>query len=222
MTGLFTKFRTLAIGKAHDLLDKAIDENSPTMLRQYVRDLETSMSALQTEAAVAAGGVRTITREKGDLENRLKDETIAAGKALNSTAPNKDVLARAHGSAAVSLQSQIASKAQELTEQQALSADLDSSYAKLDAKHTQMVTSVRRLESMDRSTKAKEHAAGVMSSAAAASASGSGVSIDSIEQKMSAAKDVADVKFERAMNDPSMAEDPAHAADVDSFLAGLK
>lgn len=217
-----SNLRTYAMGKANDLLNKAIDMDSPTMLRQYVRDLETAEASLRTEAAIAAGQVRTMLREKADLQHRLADETAAAKAAMSSTASNKDTLATAHASAAVTLQAQIADKEKELTDQRTLSTDLDASFVKVDARHTMMVMNVRRLESMNRSAKAKEHAAGILQSAASASASGSSISVDNIEQKIAADKDIADEKFERAMNDPGMADDPAHAADVASFLANLK
>lgn len=218
MATFLSKFRTLTLGTAHDLLDKAIDMNSPTILRQYVRDLETSENNLRSEAAVAAGGIRTLTRDKGDLEHRIADETAAA-KNLMTTNPTA---ARIHASNAVTMQGLLTDKAKDLVDQTTMSANLDAALAKLDAKHTQMLAAVRRLESMDRSTKAKEQAAGALQNANAAANSGDGISIDSIKEKMTARADVADEKFNRAMNDPGMAEDPAHAADVDAFMANLK
>lgn len=218
MTSFLSRFRTLAEGTANDLLNKAIDMNSPTMLRQYVRELEEAEGKLKTEAAVAAGGVRTLTRQKGDLEHHLADETAAA-KTSMATNP---AAARIHASTAVTLQTDLAAKTQEVVDQTTLSANLDAALAKLDAKHSQMVSAVRRLESMDRSTKAKEQAAGALENANAAANSGDGISIDNIQQKMQGRNDVAEEKFSRAMNDPGMAEDPTHTADVDAFLANLK
>lgn len=216
MTGLLSKFRTLAMGKAHDLLDKEIDLNSPTMLREYVRDLEAAETNLNTDAVVAAGGVRTLTREKGDLEHKIADETAAA-KTYVTTNP---AVARIHATNAVNLQTQLVGKTQDLADQITVSANLDAAWAKLDAKHSAMLATVRRLESLDHSTKAKEHAASAIQSASAAA--GSGVSIDNIQSKMQARADVADEKFSRAMNDPGLAEDASQAADVDAFLATLK
>lgn len=217
--GILSKVRTIALGSTNDLLDKVIDMNSPSALRQYVRDLEDAEAKLRNEAAVAAGGVRTLTREKGDIEHRLADETTLAKQAQ---AAGNAALARTHAGSAVDLQKDLAAKTQELAGQTATSQSLDAALAKIDAKHTEMVGAVRRLESLDRTTKAKEQAASTLQSVAAASASGDGISIDSIQDKMQRRADVADEKFDRAMGDQTFAEDPQHSADVDSFLAGLK
>jgi phage shock protein A len=219
MGQLFQKFRTLALGTAHDLLDKAIDMNSPTMLRQYVRDLEKAELDLKSEAAVAAGALRTLTREKGDIEHRIADETTAA---KNAQAAGNTVGARAHGLAVVTLQKDLAAKQQELADQTTTSQSLDAAVTKIDAKHTEMVSAVRRLESLDRTTKAKEKGATALASAASLTSSGSGISIDNIEAKMRQRGDVADEKFDRAMNDPAFAENATQSADVDAFLATLK
>lgn len=216
---IFSKARTIVLGTTNDLLDKVIDMNSPTMLRQYVRDLEDAEAKLRNEAAMAAGGIRTLTREKGDLESRLATETTLAKK---FQAEGNTALARTHASAAVTLQTDLKAKTQELADQTTTSQNLDAALAKVDAKHTDMVNAVRRLESLDRTTKAKEQAASTLQSVAAATASGSSISIDSIQDKMQRRADVADEKFDRAMADPSMADDPTQSAAVDDFLAGLK
>lgn len=219
---LFAKVRALTLGTANDLLDKVIDLNSPTMLRQYVRDLETAEGQLRTEAAVAAGGVRTLTREKSDLEHRIADKTLAIKTVLASAAPNKDAVSRAYASEVVSLQSQLKGKTEELTDQATTSSNLDAALAKLDAKHVEMLGNLRRLESLDRSTKAKEHASAALSNVASLASSGDGISVDDIAAKMRARADVADEKFSRAMDDPTFQEDPSHAADVDALLNSLK
>jgi len=221
MTSFFEKATIFAKGTAHDILDRAIDANNPTMLRQYVRELEAALKNQQSEIVVAGGNVRTTARELGDIQHRLDFETNAAKTALAANPPNT-ALARAHGSSAVTLQADLTAKTQEVESAKVVVTTLENALAKMDAKHTEMVSAVRRLESMDRQTKIKNQSAKAMESVASVSAMGSDISIDNIQAKMQRQADVADERFDRALQDPSFAENPDHAADVDSFLANLK
>ncbi len=220
--GLLAKIRIVALGSAHDLLDKAIDLNSPSALRQYVRDLEDALDKLRNEAAVQAGQVRTMTRELGDLQHNIETETELVKRILAGTSPNKDTIARTKGTAIVGWQKEIPQRQQELEDQKKAATAIDEAVAKLDAKHTQMVQRVRELERIDRQTKAKESAASALSSSGGLVSGGVDISIDSVEQKMRARKDVADEKFDRAMGTVAVEEDPTQQADVDDFLNNLK
>lgn len=211
---LLAKVRVVTLGTAHDLLDKVVDMNSPSVLRQYVRDIEDALTSLKAEAAISAGGIRTLTRKVGDTQASIAAKTERAKANLTTN----QALAREFGSQVINLQKDLAQYQSDLESQQKTSQSLDIAVVRLETKHTQMVSAVRRLESMDQTSKAKEHAASAL--AMAGSATSVDVSIDNIEAKMQARADVADEKFDRAMNENST-DDPTHAADVDSFLSTL-
>lgn len=222
MSGLISKIRLVVVGTAHDLLDKAIDLNSPSAVRQYVRDMETALDQLRNESAIQAGQVRTMTRELGDLKHNIETETAIVAKIMAGIYPNKETLARAKGTLIVGWQKEVPGREQDLEDQKKASMSIDEAVAKLDAKHTVMVQRVRELERIDRQSKAKEHAADSLKAAGALVSGGSDISIDNIEEKMRARKDVADEKFDRAMGSVSVEEDPTANSDVDNFLASLK
>lgn len=207
----------MTLGTAHDLLDKAIDLNSPSALRQYVRDLEDALDKLKNEAAVQAGQIRTLQREEGDLQARIVTGKSLAEKYLTSNPE----LARAKASDVIHAQGSLVTTHQQLVLQTEVSKKLDAAVAQLDAKHTEMVNHVRDLERMDRTTKAQEQAASSLTSAGKLVSGGTGISIDDIEGKMQARSDVATEKFNRAMGDVSVQEDPEHSQAVDDLLASL-
>lgn len=219
MGSFLQKLRTVTLGTAHDLLDKAIDLNSPSALRQYVRDLEDAMDKLRSEAAVQAGQVRTVTREIGDLQHQIETGTNAARLFQEQ---GKMELAKAKASLVVQAQSRLEGAKLQLATQQQTSQQLDIAVQKLEARHTEMVQNVRRLESMDRTTKANEAAARSLSQAGKVVSGGADISIDDIETRMQARSDVASEKLQRAMGAVELPEDPEHDAAVDSLLASLK
>lgn len=222
MSGFLSKIRTLTLGTAHDLLDKAIDLNSPSMVRQYVRDLEDALDKMHNEAAIQAGQVRTLERELGDLKHNIETETELARKIVNGTAPNKDQIARAKAQQILEWKQSVPRKEEALEAQRKASQDIDTAVRNLESKHSQMVSRVRDLERMDRDSKVKEQAARSLESAGKLVSTGSSVSIDDIESKMAARNDVAQEKFSRAMNSVAVEEDPTQAAQVDDLLNSLK
>lgn len=215
---ILAKIRVLTLGAANDLLDKAIDINSPSALRQYVRDLEDALDRLRNEAAMQAGMLRTLTREIGDLQHRIESETSVVQKLMAS--PTGQALARTKATTIVAWKKELESKQEALQTQQTTSAGIDSAVAKLDAKHTLMVQQVRDLERTDRDTKAKEQAAHSLEAAGKLVGSLNGVSIDDIKGKMNARNDVANEKFARAMG--TMEDDSSgDQAAVDDFLSSI-
>lgn len=218
MSTFLQKLRTVTLGTAHDLLDKAIDLNSPSALRQYVRDLEDALDRLRNEAAVAAGQIRTMEREKGDYESTITYCTQTAQRYVNS---GKQDLARIEASKVLRAKENLARVTSQLETQHTTSSNLDNAVALLDAKHTDMVQRVRDLERIDRDSKAKEQAAGALSAAGKLVSGGADISVDDIESKMRARNDVANEKFSRAIGDVRVQEDEEHGAAVDDFLSNL-
>lgn len=218
MTSFISKIRTVTLGTVHDLLDKAIDLNSPSALRQYTRDLEDALDRMRNEAAIQAGQVRTLDREIGDLTSK-----VALGKAtiVKLQETRHDDLARIKATEVVRMQSQLDEAKRNIAAQGAASTQLDTAVRLVEAKHTEMVAQVRRLESMDRDTKAKEQTAQALSAAGRLVSGGSDISIDDVQQRMAARNDVATEKFNRAMGDVKVTEDADTTADVDALLKEL-
>jgi phage shock protein A len=221
MAGILQKIRTLTLGATNDLLDKAIDMNSPTALRQYVRDLEDGLNKLETEAAAQAGAVRTSKRESEDLQHQI-DAITESIKKLLAGDEKAQALARVKAGTVVALKQQLEQKKTTLVNQEDASAKIDAGLERLRAKHQAMVTRVRTLESVDRETKGKEQAASALNAAGNLLEGGADISIDDIQSKMRARNDVASEKFDRAMGKVTPAEDPETTSQVDSFLASLK
>src|SRR5215468_6648094 len=66
MAGLLEKVRIGFLAQAHTVLDKFIDLNSPQAVRQYIRELESSIEGIENDAAEAAVNRRqTLSRDSG-------------------------------------------------------------------------------------------------------------------------------------------------------------
>lgn len=221
---IFQKARAFTLGNLHELLDKAIDINSPAVLKQYVRDLETAITQIKTEAAVQAGGVRTVNREIGDLKQSIDMKTKAIKTRLAQPGiDTTDSLVRSWGLQVTNWQKELTQKETvELPEKQKLASTLDASVAKLEAKHTEMVSNVRRLDSLAHTTAAKNKATVALEQAGKLSSGADSISIDNLQERIQAQADVADEKFDRQMNSEAYAESDEQKADVDNFLSSLK
>jgi phage shock protein A len=219
---IFKKIRLVALGNMEDLLDKVIDTNSPAVVKQYCRDLETALNQLRNEAAVAAGQVRTLEREKAEAEGQKAhvEETIA--HVLQSSDPNKDAVARQQAQLLPAIARKLSTLNDTLTTQLETSKNLDRAVQALDLKHAAMVSRIQELEMLDRGSKAKESAARALNAAGSLAAGGTDISIDNLESRIRARGDVADSKFERAMGTVSDLADPSEAAEADGYLEQIK
>lgn len=220
MASFLQKFRTIALGTAHDLLDKAIDLNSPAAIRQYVRDLEDAIGKMKNEEANQDGSVRTLTREQSDLTNKVATDSATITKLMASVDPNGKNIAR--GKAAIVLQNQqrLTQLATDIQSASAAEAKLHSTIVALEQKHDLMVQQVHDLERLDRDSKAKESAARALQNAGSLINSGSNISVDDVQTKMRARNDVASAKFDQAIGDVHV-DDGANSDDVDALLATL-
>src|SRR6185369_12763986 len=219
MSSFFSKIRTLTLGAAHDLVDTAIDMNSPSAVRQYVRDLEAALDKMRSESAIQAGQVRTLTREIGDLEHNIE-----SGKALIASrqSAGKIDAARAKASEVLNWQKTLEQKRLSLEAQKKTSEALDASVTRIEARHAEMVNAVRELERLDRDSKAKEAAAAAMTSASKLVSGGADISNDDVSSRMHQRNDVAEEKFQRAMGGLETDENPEHEAAIDDLLSSLK
>lgn len=216
------KLRVITLGTVHDLLDKQIDMNQPTVVRQYIRDLEDALDKMRDEDARQAGAVRTTTREKGDLEAKIDKEKSNISNLLAGLAANKTEMARMKGTLVVQMQSQVASLQTRLQDQQKTSSDISSALLKLESTHTLAVNKLRSLEALDRDTKMKRSSADSVESINKVMNMGADISVDDIESRMKEQNDVQSVRFERAMDSTKTEEDPNTAAAVDDLLADLQ
>lgn len=63
MASILQKTSTLIKANLHDMVDKALQSNSPAVLKQYVRDAEDNLSELEKATATIGGEVRTMKRK---------------------------------------------------------------------------------------------------------------------------------------------------------------
>lgn len=220
MTGLLAKLRIATLGNAHDLLDKVIDLNSPSALRQYVRDLEDSQTKLASELAVQRGTLVTLTREQKTLESEITSLKSIVTTLLKD--PKNEALARTKAERIRAAQIEVTDKVQEVTDQANDVKQMSEALATLDSKHTEMLNQLHHLEHMDRTTKAKEQAAGAIKGAGSLIQGGADISVDDIAKKMQARADIADAKFDQAMNGIKTEPDPIKDAAVDDILSSLR
>jgi phage shock protein A len=86
MASLLEKAQTLISANLHDMVDKALEANSVAVMRQYIRDAESNLDALEDAAATVGGEVKTLERkykeykQRADQLDRNVDALIMQGK----------------------------------------------------------------------------------------------------------------------------------------------
>jgi phage shock protein A len=86
MASLLEKTQTLISANLHDMVDKALQANSVAVMKQYIRDAEANLDALEDAAATVGGEVKTLERkykefkQKADTLDRNVDALIMQGK----------------------------------------------------------------------------------------------------------------------------------------------
>jgi phage shock protein A len=86
MASLLEKAQTLISANLHDMVDKALEANSVAVLKQYTRDAESNLDALEDAAATVGGEVKTLERkykeykQRADQLDRNVDALIMQGK----------------------------------------------------------------------------------------------------------------------------------------------
>lgn len=218
MATFLSRLRTLTAGAAHDLLDKVIDMNSPSMLRQYLRELEDAIGRLNGEAASQQGLLLTLRREQGDLQEKIAADKTAIAKLL--TTPAGQARATAMAATVLQEQKQLDQKNIDLASQRKAADDLAGSVQRVQVKHDQMLARVRELERLDRETKAKEKTASALSAAGALASSVSSPSVDDLETRMRQRHDMATARFDQAMG-TLPPEETADPDEVAALLASL-
>lgn len=80
MASLLEKVSTLISANLHSLVDQALQSNSPAVIDQYIRQVETNLADLEDAAATIGGEVRSIQRKVHEYEQKAgeQDKSIDA------------------------------------------------------------------------------------------------------------------------------------------------
>lgn len=220
MTGILAKIRIIALGNAHDVLGKIIDMNSPSALRQYIRDLETAMVGLGSEKGCQVGHLTTITRERDTLQAETESLPGIITKLL---AGGHEDIARTKAVRLNAAKGELESKNQEVIEQQAQIKSISQTYSTLTAKHQEMLTQLHQLEHLDRESKANEQSAAALKGISNLMGGGVDISVDNIREKIVARNDVSKAQLNEVMGSiPQPEEDPLATEVVDDILNSLR
>jgi phage shock protein A len=86
MSSLLEKTQTLIQANLHAMVDRALEQNSVAVMRQYIRDAENNLRELERAAATVGGEVKTLERKyneykrKADQADRNIDTLLMQGK----------------------------------------------------------------------------------------------------------------------------------------------
>lgn len=223
---LFQKGRLVVLGNAHELLNKLIDTNSPAAMKQYVRDVETQLMALQTEVAAQDGQLRTMRRENLDRQTKIDNGEALIRRILAGSDPNKETIAKQQGAVVVNLRNDFRTKAEDIVTQEKTVADMQTAVRQLQSKHDDMLTKVRELERLDRDSKAKERAVSAVKAVNQIMGGADSFSVDDVQARMRSRNDVASAAFDHEMGDlNAAAANPVtdeNAGAVDDLLNKLR
>lgn len=96
MASIIDKTKTLISANLHDMVDKALQANSPAVMKQYIRDAQKNLRDLEDATATVGGEVRTMKRKyeeykkEADEMDRRVDLFLMKGKTdLARAAQNK-------------------------------------------------------------------------------------------------------------------------------------
>lgn len=73
MASLLEKVSTLISANLHDLVDRALQSNSPAVIDQYIRQVENNLADLEEAAATVGGEAKSIRRRADDAKQKLTD-----------------------------------------------------------------------------------------------------------------------------------------------------
>ena len=201
MAGIFGKIRTLVLGNVNDILDAAIDLNSTAAIKQHIRDLEEARDSLGGEVAVASGRVASLAQQIATFKAKMETTTGNIQLIMGDGDESNDNLAEPLMASLIGLEKQMADRVTEQKTAADTEAALKQAHGRVAEKHREMLERVRALEQMERSTRAKEKAAGALKSAGRLANMDAGASVDNVEQRMRDNSAVADAKLKQALGD---------------------
>ena len=217
--GIFTKISVLLQAHANSILDEQIDENSVPVLKVYIGKLEVAINDAKHQAAVAAANVTTLTNQANALQTNI-DTLTARAKAF--LAKNNEADARICAGQIHDFGEEMKSLQNQITDAKNNSTELDGAVAKLNAKHSEMMSKFRLLSSRSQSAHSLEASTAALKSANSAMGGIQGAGIDNMEQRINARSDVAREEFNRTVAEMTPPPDPLKDQAVDDILASLK
>ncbi|MEZ4594687.1 MAG: PspA/IM30 family protein [Chloroflexota bacterium] len=153
MATLLEKVQTLISANLHEMVDKALETNSVAVMKQYIRDAEKNLDALEDAAATVGGEVKSMERKykeykkKADQLDRNIDALLMQGKAELARAAQNEL------NSARSLQEQYH---EQWVRQQREYESLLNARLKLQAKLQTIRQEQKELEALMRLAKSKE------------------------------------------------------------------
>ena len=164
-----------------------------------IRDLETSLDQLEDSAAEATGYRRSVIREETQLKAQIAELNRNIDFILGDENESNDHLAKPMEARLMGLEESLVTKAEEVQSAISVAQMLDEAVSNLRTKHQKMVAQLSKLEAMERATAAKLQAAKTAVMAGQMASSTADVSVDDVEARLRRRADVADEKFDRAM-----------------------
>jgi phage shock protein A len=153
MASLLEKVSTLISANLHSMLDQALQSNSPAVIDQYIRQVETNLADLEDAAATVGGEVRTIQRKVNEYEQKAEEQDKSIDAFLVEGNEN---LASAMQSRLNSTQRLIATYQDQLARQQDEYGKLLSAKVKLEARLQTMKQEREELVALLELAKSKE------------------------------------------------------------------
>ena len=153
MATLLEKVQTLISANLHEMVDNALETNSVAVMKQYIRDAEKNLDALEDAAATVGGEVKSMERKykeykkKADQLDRNIDALLMQGKAELARAAQNEL------NSARSLQEQYH---EQWVRQQREYESLLNARLKLQAKLETIRQEQKELEALMRLAKSKE------------------------------------------------------------------
>lgn len=218
-TSLMSKVRVAVLGNLHELLDNVAD--TTVAYKQRIRDLEEALAELRSAGDEAQGTVNGYQRRHTELVGQKAAIQADIDLLLGDDDPSND-------GSALQLQMKVGDIGDELLEYadliQSVTADrqeLLSAIEKLEGKHAEMTSNLRRLSLREAGTRAKNRASGAAEAAQAASDAAGSASIDSIADRIGHDNDVAKARFDRViggLKDSSSPEEAVRLARANAAL----
>jgi phage shock protein A len=153
MASLLEKVSTLISANLHYMIDQALQSNSPAVIDEYIRQVESNLADLENAAAAVGGDVKGIQRRLNDEQHKMEE----IDKAIDA------FLSEGNEASAVALQSRlnstqrlVQSYQEQLARQDAEFKNLLSAKVKLEARLATMKAERDELNALLDLAKSKE------------------------------------------------------------------
>ncbi|MFA5986535.1 MAG: hypothetical protein WC819_04295 [Parcubacteria group bacterium] len=222
MMTIFQKLRTITLGAAHALLDKAIDEMSIPALKQNLRDIEAAIKTLDEEAAEAEGSMVTANNRATAITAQVDELNTNIVFILSDGDDSNDHLSEPLQARLTGLEVQQKSALAEVETFKQTMMAVDQVASALKAKQQTRLTQITLLQSQANTAEAKNKAADAIE---LANKLGGGEisSVDDFQERIETKSNIADARLRRAMGDmqTGLGQD-AILADAKAKIAARK